>query len=236
MLKIIKSQIKNIFNFYLRWLCKREFKQQSCPRFNERSVEFAFVFRHLAQIYPRKVLDVGTGTTALPHLMRSCGFLVTAIDNVKDYWSSSMINRHYYVIDDDITNSRLHGTFDFITCVSVLEHIEKSDLAVRNMLKLLNPHGYLILTFPYTENSYVRNVYDLPGSTYGQDAPYICQSYSRRELTKWIQDNNGKIIDQEFWRFWDGDYWTVGNQGIPPCKVTAKEKHQISCILIQKKE
>jgi hypothetical protein len=42
------------------------------------------------------------------------------------------------------------------------------------------------------------------------------------------------IVDQEYWQFWDGDYWTVGNQIIPPRKVTAAEKHQHTCILLQK--
>jgi SAM-dependent methyltransferase len=226
--------LRKLLNLIPSWICKREFQRQAFFRFNERPVEFAFVFKHLARIYPRKILDVGTGTTALPHLMQNCGYLVTAIDNIKDYWTSGMSNRHYHVIDDDITNSKLTDTFDFITCISVLEHIEAFDAAVRNMFKLLNPKGHLILTFPYTDNKYVKNVYKLPGSSYGQDNPYIAQSYSRNELSKWLKDNDGILIEQEYWRFWDGDFWTVGNQLIPPKKVDAGEKHQISCILIQK--
>jgi len=234
MLKAIKGQSECALSFYTRWVCKREFDTQSFVRFNERPVEFGFVFRHLARIYPRDVLDVGTGTTALPHLMGNCGLLVTATDNVRDYWPSGMFNRHYHVIDDDITNTRLQHTFDLITCISVLEHVEDSAAAVRNMFSLLSPGAYLILTFPYTEREYVKNVYELPGSSYGQDAPYICQSYSRNEITGWLRDNKGDIIEQEFWQFWNGDFWTVGNQIIPPRKVTAEEKHQLSCILIRK--
>ena len=147
-----------------------------------------------------------------------------------------MGNRHYYIINDDITNSLIDEKFDLITCISVLEHIEKSDIAIRNMFNLLNVYGYLIITFPYTENSYVKNVYKLAGSSYNQNVPYICQSFSRNEINKWIQDNNGKIIDQEFWQFWDGEYWTVGKQVIPPIKVNSTDKHQISCILIQKRK
>ena len=233
-MKAVKRIAKTILNLGPNWICKREYLQQSIRRFNERPVEYGFVFKHLARIYPRKVLDVGTGMTALPHLMRSCGFLVTAIDNIKDYWPSGMCNRHYFVMDDDITDSKLDDKFDFITCVSVLEHIEDSEAALRNMSRLLNSDGYLVLTFPYNENNYVRNVYDLVGSSYGQDLPYICQSYSRRELNEWIQGSKCEVIDQEVWQFWDGDYWTVGNQVIPPRQVTTKEKHQLSCILMQK--
>lgn len=235
MLKTIKAQVKNVLNLYPRWICKREFKHQSFTRFNERAVEFGFVFRQLARIYPRNILDVGTGTTALPHLMRNCGFLVTAIDNVREYWQAGMFNRHYHVIDDDITDSRLQDKFDLIACISVLEHVENNESAIRNMFNLLTSHGHLILTFPYTEHKYVNNVYKLPGSSYGKNASYICQSYSRSELNKWLRDNKGEILEQEYWQFWDGDYWTVGNQIIPSRQVTAEDKHQISCLLVQKK-
>lgn len=63
----------------------------------------------------------------------------------------------------------------------------------------------------------------------------ICSSYSRKELNCWLKKNNGEIIEQEYWRFWDGDYWTVGNQIIPPLKVTVEDKHQLSLICIRKK-
>lgn len=235
MLKNIKLRVKNILSFYPQMICKYEYENQTFDRFHERPVEFAFVFRKLAEIYPQKILDIGTGTSALPLLMRNGGFLVTAIDNIHAYWPSGMTNRHYHIIKDDIVDTRLKDKFDLITCVSVLEHIEEYDAAVRNMFTLLNPDGALILTFPYNEKSYIRNVYKLPGSSYGQHLPYITQSYSRTELNKWLQDNNGVIIEQEYWRFWEGDHWTVGTQLIPPEKVSSEDKHQLSCLLIQRK-
>lgn len=224
---------KSLLDLYPGWLTRREYRKQAFRRFNERPVEFAFLFRQLARLYPRTVLDVGTGTTALPHLMRNCGFLVTATDNIRDYWPNGMSNRHYYVIDDDITRTRLSAKFDFITCISVLEHIERSDQAVAGMFSLLNPGGHLVLTFPYTEGNYLRNVYELPGSTYGQDASYITQSYSRVHLDRWLEQNRGEIVEQEFWQFWDGDYWTVGKQLIPPRQVSRNDTHQLTCLLVR---
>src|SRR5690606_8393213 len=165
---------------------------------------------------------------------RNCGGLVTAKDNVRDYWPSGMVNRHYYIVDDDIRDTRLSGKFDLITCISVLEHIQESDRAVRNMVALLEPHGHLILTFPYNETNYVRNVYELPGSSYGQGVPYITQSYSRRELERWTRENGAEIVEQEYWQFWDGDHWTVGEQVIPPKRVGPTDKHQLTCILLRK--
>jgi SAM-dependent methyltransferase len=235
--KAVKMPAKafmDLVTFPSRWVLRREFEQQTFTRFNERPIELSFVFRQLARHYPRKILDVGTGTSALPSMMRRCGFLVTATDNVKDYWPIWMYNRHYHIVNDDITESRLHERFDLITCISVLEHVEEFDAAVAHMFRLLNPTGHLILTFPYTEKEYVKNVYKLPGASYGQSHPYICQSFSRNDIDRWLRDSGGELAEQEFWQFWEGDYWTAGNQIIPPRQVAAQDKHQLSCILIQR--
>ena len=211
-ISFFRTILFNVLNPYTQWLNKREFKRQPYS-LNERPVEYGFVFRHISKLYPSEVLDVGTGTTALPHLMYNCGLRVTAIDNIKNYWRFGMYNRHYYVINDDITQTMLNKQFDLVTCISVLEHIESFDIAVRNMFRLLKPGGHLILTSPYTENRYIDNVYTLPGSS-----------------------AQGKIVEQEYWQFWDGDYWSVGNKIIPPRQTKANKKHQLSCILFQKQK
>lgn len=233
-MKIIKSTLHNFGRWYGSEVCRREYRSQEFYRINERPVELSFVFRHLSKACPRKVLDVGTGTTALPQLMRNCGFLVTAIDNVRDYWPSGMFNRHCHVINDDITDTRIDETFDFITCISVLEHIEAYDKAIANMFKLLKTNGCLALTFPYNEKRYVSNVYQLAGAGYGQDAPYICQAFSRNEIEKWLTLHNARMVDQEFWQFWEGEFWTLGDQITPPRQVTPADKHQFTCLLLQK--
>ena len=235
-MEFVKYPIRKLFNSFIQLVCKKEFEKQSFKGFSERTVEFSFLFKHLARIYPEKILDVGTGTTSLPHLIRHCGNLVYASDNVKDYWPSGMINRHYYIINDDITDSKLDEKFDMVACISVLEHIKKSNEAVKNMFNLLKPNGFLLLTFPYCEGKYIEDVYQLEGSAYGKGKPYVCQTYSRENVNLWLSENNGTIVDQEYWRFWDGDFWTTGNQVFPPVKTSQHEKHQISCLLIQKKE
>lgn len=234
MFRIAKQKAKKLLNRYPKHICQQEFESQSFTRFNERPVEYTFIFRVLSTLYPKTILDVGTGNTPLPYMMSNCGSLVTAIDNVRDYWPSDMVNRHFHVIDDDITDTKLSGSFDLITCISVLEHIHKPDQAMRNMFKLLKSGGHLILTFPYNEREYVRNVYELENSGYGRDVAYITQAFSRAELDSWLQDNGGSIVEQEFWQFWSGKHWTEGNQIIPPNQVTADDSHQLLCVLIRK--
>ena len=228
-METIKSIVKSVLNAYPQWVCRKEFKHQTL-RFNERPIEYGFVFRKLSALYPKTILDVGTGTTALPHLMRNCGFLVTATDNVRDYWSAGMFNRHYHVIDDDITRTRLTGTFDLVTCISVLEHIQSFDKAIQSIVQRVKPGGHILLTFPYSEQAYVRNVYDLPGSSYGRGSPYITQSFSRVEISAWMLQHHLILEEQECWRCWSGAHWTVGQQVIPPVRVHSNELHQLTCI------
>ena len=146
-----------------------------------------------------------------------------------------MTNRHYHVIDDDISRTRLReelrpghlhqrpGTF------------ERSDDAVRNMFARLNPGGHLLISCPYSERQYVPNVYKLPGSSYGQDFAYITQLLAG-ERGRLVTEERGEIVEQEFWRFFEGEFWTVGRQTIPPAWVGPGEPHQLTCLLMRKKE
>ena len=64
-----------------RLLKKLEYKKQTFFGFNERPLEYSFVFKYISKLCPTNILDVGTGITALPQLMRKCGPFVIAIDN-----------------------------------------------------------------------------------------------------------------------------------------------------------
>lgn len=234
--KKIKSLFKYVLMLYVKRVCKQEYSLQSFSNINERPIEFAFLFRQLVNLWPKKVLDVGAGMTSLPHLMRNCGFHVTATDNIKDYWPRGMINRHYHVLNDDITQTTLTDSYDVITCVSVLEHIKEHQEAIKSMYKLLVPGGRLILTCPYNEESYAENVYALPESSVTENFAFITQAFSRKELDSWLGDTSFKVIEQEYWDFFEGEYWTCGERIIPPRRVEVHNRHQLTCLLLQKPE
>lgn len=235
LLSPLKNMIRRFGGYYCAEVCRREFVAQQFIGNNERPVEYRFVFENLTQIYPKTVLDVGAGTTALPQLMRTCGPLVTAIDNVKDYWSRGMINRHYHVVDDDILSPTIRGPFDLVTCISVLEHIHDHNRAVKMMFSLLRPGGRLLLTFPYNETTYVENVYALPGSIGADKYPFSTQVFSRDEVKRWAQENDATIVSQEYWRFFTGGFWTLGDRVVPPMQVDSTDLHQISCVAFEKR-
>lgn len=218
------------------FLVKAEVARQRFKRYNERPVEFAFLFKWLAALAPKTVLDVGTGDTAVPYMIRNCGPVVTAIDNVTDYWPQGMVNRHWHVVDDDIRNPKIPGPFDMVTCISVLEHIVPSDEAVASMLRLLRPGGHLVLTTPFYAPDYVPNVYVLPTSfSLGHGNPFVTQSHGTADLERWLKAGNAEVVDQEYWRYWSGTHWTEGQQIIPPERSSVDQPHQHTCLLIRKR-
>lgn len=137
-MKIIKRILKTIFriykgigNIYLKPILLIEQKYPPFRNINERPIEYGFALKHLSEIYVVEVLDVGTGKTAWPHIMANCGFKVTAIDKIEGYWKGGFFNRHYNVINDDITKTKITKKFDLITCISALEHIPNHKEAIK---------------------------------------------------------------------------------------------------------
>lgn len=237
MIRMIKKTLFRIYQIVGRWYLTPILRQEwkSTPNWiNERPIEFGFAFKWLAKTCPSEVLDVGSGTTAWPHVMANCGFRVTAIDKIMGYWKDGFFNRHYYIINDDITKPKITKQFDLITCISVLEHIPNHKDAINGMFRLLKPGGYLVLTFPYNEKRYIDNVYKLPDAGYGKNAPYICQVFSQKKIDAWLEGNQGKIVDQEYYEVFSGMLWTFGERIYPPRKVKKREKCHLTCLIIQK--
>ena len=82
-MRILRFVVHRAGEWYIRKICLNEFRHQVFSVHNERSIEYRFALQALGENRPRTVLDVGTGTTAWPHLLRNCGYVVTGIDNVR---------------------------------------------------------------------------------------------------------------------------------------------------------
>lgn len=116
-----------------------------------------------------------------------------------------------------------------------MEHIPEHRSAVINIHNLLDTDGYLILTFPYNENQYHEDIYKHPEAGYGQNANFVTQVYSRREINAWLGDTSFTIIEQEYYQVFTGKFWTMGERVTPCVKTSDKDIHQLTCILLQKK-
>lgn len=209
-------------------------RRRNGTRVNERPIEYRFVFDVATRLAPTTVLDVGTGKTSLPHLLWICGYEVTAIDNVSDYWAHGLLNRHFEVLDQDITAPTLDQRFDLVTCISTLEHIPAHTTAVKAMTSLVEPGGHLVLTVPYCEDRYHPNAYELPGSSYGQSNPFVTQIYSRAEVEHWLKETGCELVEQQYWQLFSGDLWTVGEHVYPFREVGVADRHHLTCLLLRK--
>ncbi len=124
---------------------------------NERIIEMPFIFNNISKNRKSKILDVGCCETILPIQLASLGYNVTGID-IRPY---ELKHPNFNFIKTDICNTtNLKEKFDFITCISALEHIgldtiygktkqHSSDKkAINSMFNLLKPKGQLLLTVP----------------------------------------------------------------------------------------
>src|SRR5206468_1956312 len=120
---------------------------------NERPVELSFLFECVHDLRPPRVLDVGSGQSPLPALLRNCGCHVTAGDNVSDYWEHGLLNRHWLVIDDDIRKpTTLRSVSILSAALAVIEHIDDPAVAFQSMIALLAPGGHLVLNHALQRN------------------------------------------------------------------------------------
>jgi SAM-dependent methyltransferase len=235
-MRILKSVVHRAGRWYIDKICRSEFEHQAFIVHNERSIEYRFALQALGETHPANVLDVGTGTTAWPGLLRDCGYVVTAIDNIRDYWPEGMVNRHWTVLNDDILNPKdvLSKNFDAITCISVLEHIEDHARAMQNMVHLLASGGVLILTTPYSHHHRHPNVYSHPQALYGKDSPYICRASSETELNQWVAA--GLTLEtRELWRLFTGPVWATGERCAWQSVTLEDEPHQLGCFVFRKR-
>jgi SAM-dependent methyltransferase len=206
---------------------RRRHRLQQPGFLNERPAEYAFALEALGQASPATVLDVGTGLTPWPALLASCGYVVTAIDEMEGYWREGILNHHFHVLHDDILNPALTGPFDAITCISTLEHIPEHGRAMASMFGLLRPGGHLIVTVPYSEGRYIPDVYREPGAGYGADYPYICQVFSAAEVEAWRAAAGAELVRAQRFQVYSGAYWSFGEALHPIRKVGPEEPHHL---------
>jgi len=233
----MKKLLITTYNFigkkYLSLILNAEQKKKPFKVINERSTEYLFALKYLRMLCPGDVLDIGSGKSSWPHLLSTCGFKVKAIDKMGNYWDS-FFNRHYKIDNEDITDPKTKQKFQFITCLSVLEHIPNHLRAMVNIHNMLEDNGHLVLTFPYNEDFYHSNIYKHPQAGYGQDANFITQVFSRASIDEWLSATSFEIVEQKYYRVFTGALWTIGKRLTPCEEVTRFHNHHLTCILLKK--
>jgi SAM-dependent methyltransferase len=134
-----------------------------------RCIEFPLVFQHL-RLEPRtRLLDVGSAQSHFPLYVASrTDTTVVALDaSPWIAWQKKMeatfirrgivpSGRLHVVVADARQPSLADGTFDYISLISTIEHIEGDgdSVAIERLARLLKPGGRLVLTVPYNYRRY----------------------------------------------------------------------------------
>jgi len=121
------------------------------------------VVQILRELPRGKVLDVPAGEGALAAALIEAGFDVRCCDLYPDIFRLPEV---------EITRGDLNGalpydrrSFDYVTCVEGLEHIENPQQALREFARLLRPGGHLVTSVPNILNIEERMKWLIHGHT-----------------------------------------------------------------------
>lgn len=219
----MKNLYYRLLNFLLLPILKREIPLKQV---NERIVEHLFALEMINKYCTGNILEVGPGRSSFAHLLYSCGYDVTAIDK-KDtrFFRYMFFNRHFKVINADITKG-IKGSFQFINCISVLEHIQDSYKALLGMVEATESNGYILLTFPYSESHRCSDVY------MGNEN-FITQIYNAADVDMWIRHLGLIEVERKYYQVFTGKYWNDGIR-IKSVETPDANKRQLICLLLKK--
>jgi len=109
--------------------------------------------RHISGWRNFRILEVGCAEAGFIHVLSRLGVTVTGIDLMSNRIElAKKMNPDLDVQTGDITDTgiseRFVDGFDLIVMRDVIEHIADREAVFSNIQTLLNPYGYLYLTFP----------------------------------------------------------------------------------------
>jgi len=207
-------------------MVKKELLTMRHGKFTEREIEYAFLFEHLRYAPGHRLLEVAPGKSGMSLPLMHCGYQVTAID---------LDVAHPWVTQGDATHLQFEdNSFDVVCSISVFEHILEVDKAIDELLRVVVPGGFIMLSFPYNSKIFVEDIYK-------KEHPdgYIIAIYNEENLQKWF-NKRGEIFARDYWRQWSGQFFGEGEKLRSPdnkyirTQRCSQEEAQGICIAVRK--
>ncbi len=121
------------------------------------------VVRILRELKPGQLLDVPAGQGALAASLIDAGFEVSCCDLYPEIFRLP----HVPIVQGDLNRALPYdsSSFEYVTCIEGLEHIENPQQAVREFARLLRPGGHLVTSVPNILNIEERMKWLIHGHT-----------------------------------------------------------------------
>jgi SAM-dependent methyltransferase len=115
-----------------------------------RAIIFDWVFRLLEPYPPTRILDVGCGTGYNVEYMNANGYPdVHGLDMAPEALSFCLSRGLNKVVAGDLTDLPFaNESYEMVTALDILEHLDDDGKGLRELLRILKPGGILILFVP----------------------------------------------------------------------------------------
>ena len=174
---------------------------------NEAKKFNAWMYSKISANVGNSVLEIGSGIGNITELISSKFIYATDFSNhyirilEKRFSNESNIN----VMHFDITNfngENFKHQIDTVICLNVLEHIDNDLLAIKNIYRILDTGGYLLLLVPYS-NLLFCEMDRLLGHF---------RRYSKKSLSNLIRNSGFTLIELSHFNLFGGIGWFVNGK------------------------
>jgi len=116
-----------------------------------------------------KALDLGTGHGAMAERLQGMGYEVLAADQSTQGFEANIPVVEINFDQPDFAGRLGLHSFDVVTAVEVIEHVESPIGFLRNIRRLLSPPGFAVITTPNVDSLAARLKHLLYGRIRGMD-------------------------------------------------------------------
>jgi 2-polyprenyl-3-methyl-5-hydroxy-6-metoxy-1,4-benzoquinol methylase len=137
------------------------------------------------------LVDIGAGTGAFAHTMKSAGWNVTGIEPDATARNNALKNYGLHLQESDQLHQLAASSVDAITMWHVLEHVHDLHGYLQTLRRVIKPSGKLFIAVPnYT--SYDAKVYQQHWAAY--DVPRHLHHFSPKSM-KVLLENQGFVLE-----------------------------------------
>jgi len=143
----------------------------------------------------KRILDAGTGDGYMLREIK-CGELWGVDISTKRLERASKKAPHAILRQDDLNHSRLDSNFfDGIICADVLEHMRTPANAIREMIRICKPDGFIVLCLPQEINNIIARILFRKKPIFNPDHYHLVTGFFLKREFKIRPDNVKNIPD-----------------------------------------